>query len=163
MEGRIKTLKEQIGKTATDANIKILINPNVPLDQEKYKLIHNIYLKYKSEKKNFNSLKMNGYEMFKTMDQYSSYIRDEIFKVSDDISEIVNICVDITYRAHPSDPKTFLWNVLGKELISNIAENRQDDIQIPNIDCCGDIDYLGQKYKMKSIKLEEVFYVEDYI
>ena len=155
MERKIKLMKTSLNKTISNEQILLLKNKNIVTDSIKYKKLYDLYKKYKSEKRNFAKIKdLDDNYKFKTIEQFNKYIRQEANYISSNGSELANMAVDICYITHKNDNKTFLWNVFGEDLLENLYLNKQENIYVPFIDKNGDIEYLGNYYKMKKIKVE---------
>ena len=148
-------MKTSLNKTISNEQILLLKNKNIVTDSIKYKKLYDLYKKYKSEKRNFAKIKdLDDNYKFKTIEQFNKYIRQEANYISSNGSELANMAVDICYITHKNDNKTFLWNVFGEDLLENLYLNKQENIYVPFIDKNGDIEYLGNYYKMKKIKVE---------
>lgn len=165
LEKEIKEIKGNIVRKPEEKLIKLLKNNDIPLDSEKLKRMYDIYKVYKSERRNIASFKnSNGEEIYKTLEQYGKHIRKLAHQISTDNQELANLAVVICYEVHPSDSKTFAWNVFGEGIIENVRTNCQEKIFVPQIDQAGDIEYLGKKYSMKELKIfREEEYLNDYL
>lgn len=163
MEKNIDQFKIELKYEITDDIILLLKNKKTKTDPIKYKQLYDLYKKYKSEKRNFSKIKnLDDDIKFRSIDQFNKYIRQEANYISSNGSELANMAVDICYITHPNDNKNFLWNVFGDDLLENIYLNRQDDISVPFLDENGDIEYLGNKYKMKKINIDDLYDNEDF-
>lgn len=148
MENQIHLLKTNIKTKPDEKIISILKNPDIPIDKDKLKSLYDIYKKYKSEKRNFANIRdERGEEKYKTLEQYCKSLRLESIKISSNIMELANLAVTICYELHPSDNKSFAWQVFGEGVLKNIELNRQEIITIPFLCKDGDIIYLDSKYK----------------
>jgi hypothetical protein len=162
MENKIKLLKENMSNKASEHIIMLIKNKDMSLNKSKLKKLYDIYKKYKSGRQNFSGIRdENGEEKFKTLEQYNKYIRQESSNVSNDISELANLAVTICYEIHPSDNKSFAWNVFSEGIIDNIRKNKQDTIKVPFYDNKGDIEYLGNFYTEREVLAGDEFY--DYL
>jgi len=156
MEENVQEIKAESKslKPADNTFISILKNSNIPIDKNKLKLVYNIYKKYRSEKRNFNKIKnSSGEEMYRTLEQYDKYIRQECFKISSSIQELAQLAVIICYELHPSDSKSFAWSVFGDGIIENIELNRQEVSLVPFLDEKGNIRYLGKNYSLYPVEI----------
>lgn len=161
LEKNIKEIKDDFSGIASEENIKILKNLNIPVDADKLKLVDTLFRIYKSEKRNFASMKnSNGEELYKTLEQYNKHIRQEAFKISSDIQELANLSIILTYEAYPSDSKSFVWNVFSEGILKNIEMNRQEQLYIPFLDTEGSIEFLGKRYSNHHIEIGQI--EEDY-
>jgi len=156
MEKSIKEIKIKDMEKLPDDQILLLKNKKIETDPIKIKLLYNLYKKYKSEKKNINkkNREYNDYS-YESVDQFNKHFRVLANEISTNGSELANMAVDICYIIHPKDNKSFLWNVFGEDLLDNIYLNRQEEIKAPFLSQNGKINYLGNKYEMKKIKIEE--------
>ena len=88
------------------------------------------------------------------MEQYDKAIRNEAYNgISSNIQELANLALTICYEIHPSDNKSFAWNVFGEGIVENVRKNRQNKVLVPCLDNHGDIEYLGEKYSMIEISV----------
>ena len=71
------------------------------------------------------------------------------------IDILTNIYVDYFYKILPKSNKDILWKYFGKNIVKNILENSKDPIMFPLKDENGEIEYLGQTYSLKEIKINE--------
>ena len=156
MFNSIKEIKSENYKKPNEENILILKNNEIQTDKDKLKKLYDLYKEYKKEKKNINKKNKQHYDYdYETIEQFNSYFRNLANNISSNGSELVNLAVDICYTIHPLDNKSFLWNVFGDDLINNIIMNKQNKIEIPFLDIRGDINYLGNKYKMKEVEITD--------
>lgn len=162
MEDKVKELKENTTNRTPDNIVAILKNNKIAIDKEKLKRLYDLYKRYKNGKQNFSGIKdENGEERYKTLEQYNKSIRMEALTISNDISELANLAVTICYEVHPSDNKSFVWNVFFEGLVDNIGMNRKEILKVPFVDKQGDFDYLGNKYTIREINAGDEFY--DYL
>lgn len=154
IESKIKQLKISLYNKPTEEIILILKNKNIITDKKKYKKLYDLYKIYKSGKRNFSNID-SGSESFKfrTIEQYNKYIRLKASEISSNGSELANMAVDICYVIHPTDNKNFVWQIFGDEIIENIILNKQEFCSVPFRDKGGTIDYLGDKYSMFNIEI----------
>jgi hypothetical protein len=162
MEKEIKELKIKKTNIIFDST-KILQDKSIPVDKEKLKQLYSIFKRYKSEKRYFAKLRdENGEERYKTIEQYNKFIREECYKVSSNLAELTNLAVDICYIIHPSDNKSFVWNIFGDGIIDNVMTNKQENLFIPMQDNSGNIEFLGKKYSRKEFILENYEDIDAY-
>jgi len=155
MQRKTKELRAKSRKNISKDTIKILIDADIELDENKLEKLEILYKKYKSGKKNLVFSKLNGRKNhYKTLDQYSNAIRKEAYEISVDICELANLAAEICYRIYPSDNKSFAWYVFGEGMLENIKKNRQKKIMAPFFEPKGNIEYLVNKYAMQGIKVE---------
>jgi hypothetical protein len=161
MEENIKLLKDRIKINTTSDNIKILKDPDIEESKEVVKEVYALYKKYKTEKRNFMEVREDSESSKrKTVEQFNKYIRQEAYKISSDGNLLANIAIDICYTLHPSDNKSFVWNVFGNEVVENIMKNKQEHCLVPFEDKNGEIEYLGNYYSMVEIYPQKENYYE---
>ena len=159
MESKVKELKDDLNSGNIQNIIKIIKNNSIPTNKIKLKKMEDLYRKYKEEKANFREIKnADGTNIFKTIEQFNKFIRQEANSISSDASELANLAVDICYSAHEKDNKQFVWYIFGNDIIDNIYNNRQDICFIPAEDPNGDIIFLENKYSLQEIS----FKVDDF-
>ena len=162
METNIREIRSGVATKPTKENVLLLKDISIPLDKEKLKRLYDVYKRYKSEKRNFAHIKgNNGEDLFKTIEQYHKFIRQQCFIISSNICELANLAVVICYEAHPSDSKSFAWGVFGEGLIMNIEKNKQAHSFLPKKDKNGDIQYLGNRYSLLEIATEKEIETEE--
>lgn len=164
LEKEIKIINCNLKNLKTNKNIKILKNNSIPSDADKIKKMENLYKKYRGEKLNFREIRnSDGKNLFKTIDQFNRFIRQEANAISSNSSELANLAVDICYVAHESDNKQFAWFVFGDDIVKNIYENRQEKCYIPKENLNGNIEFLGNKYSLQELDFTvEEFIYEDF-
>jgi hypothetical protein len=162
MQGEIKEIKGLGRSRSKEFNAKILKDRNFEIDKDKLDKLYVLYKKYKSGRRNFDSIKdIDGERRFKTIEQYCKYIRQEALLISSNIKELASLAVVICYELHPNDNKSFAWLVFGDGIIENIKANKQKDIEIPFLDENGSISYLGKKYSKRKIYITDN-YIDDW-
>ena len=156
MQSKIKEIKKNsFHKTSIDI-VRKLKGKYLKIDKIKYKKLYNIYMQYKSGKRNFSNIRNeNGEERFKTLESWNKYIRQEALKISSDICELASLAVTLCYETYKSDNKSFCWSVFYEGLLENIKYNKQVKIMFPFSNNNGDIEYLGEKYLLEEIGIEE--------
>ena len=161
MEKRVKPLTNFPYSNIDEETVSLLKNHDVEIDPEKVKLVFDLYTKYKKGKQNLVSFKDDrGESRFKTIEQYSSFIRQEAYQISTDITELATLGVVICYEARRSDSKSFVWDVFGEGLLENIRRNSEDvKKEVPFLDPNGEIEYLGNRYTLKEVQIKD----DDYI
>jgi hypothetical protein len=158
MEKSVKQLKEGMNKNAPEYIVDLLQNKYVKTNKNNIKLLYDLYLEYKKEKRNFATIvDDSGTNKYKTIEQYHKHIRQKAYSIINNGAELANIAVDICYKIHPNDNKSFAWNVFGKEIVDNIKENRQDNCFMLKDDKYGEIEFLGGRYSRVEIDFGEEY------
>ena len=63
--------------------------------------------------------------------------------------------MDYFYEDNPKSNKEILWTNFGRKICENIKQNSPDEIWFPLPNQNGEIKYLGTKYKVQKVKLDE--------
>lgn len=139
-----------------DFNYKIMINPNIAHDHKKLKQIEEIYLDYCKE---MRQIKLDEKEIRTTnkyfcinWEYYYDIYRNKCLTICDDICELANLAVLICYERYPKKSKKFIWQIAGNGIVQNLS---QTDLKLPLEDTEGKYEYLGRKYKLINVKMEE--------
>ena len=139
---------------------------------ENYDLYKNNGVYYSSKQKELVLAGLREYNAQKTKEKQNASetqetAREEDFKLKtisleeiclsyvSNIDIIVNILVDYFYEDNPKSNKEILWSNFGKEICENIRQNSSNEIYFPLVDKNGEIEYLGERYKMQRVKLNE--------
>jgi len=163
MQSKVKEIRQGVRRKNTESTVKLLKSKDFEVDKDKLDKLYAVYKKYKSGKRNFDSIDADSGEVrFKTLEQYCKYIKQEALKITPNLEELASLAVVICYELHPSDNKSFAWLVFGEGLIENIKANKQEDIQIPFLDKDGAINYLDKKYSKKKIYIANEYNEEFY-
>jgi len=80
---------------------------------------------------------------------------NEFLLICGQIDIVVNCLVDFYYINNTKMNKDFLWKIFGKYIYKNIKNNTESKILFPVKDDNGDLTYLGYKYKLQEIKMNE--------
>lgn len=152
-------------RTYKDFDWTIMVNENIPHNDETFYQIEQIYLEFSK------LMAEMGKEaaMFRKYDEYKEELKDWIDKktakdfvfnwnyyyelyrrrcrqVCPDIQELANYAVKLCYEKYPARNKKFMWQVAGDGIVKNIVAV---DICLPVKDENGDRCYLGKRYSMK--------------
>ena len=157
MESKVKTLREDMRYDILSENTSLLKSLDQRTDKELFKNLYLVYKKYKSEKKTFLEVKDTGDgSRKKTLDQFDKYIRLQCLDISNDTHLLADMAVDICYVLHPSDNKSFLWNIFGEEVVDNLI-SKSDVYVYPHKDDCGSVKYLWNSYSLKTVKIDKEY------
>ena len=156
---------------SVDFEIKDKIKTNESFDN--YALYKNLGVAYSTKQQQLALKALQEYKQLKSKEQISKnynnlYLdnREEINVNSVDLEDIAlqyinnidiltNIYVDYFYEVCPKSNKDILWKYFGKNIVKNILENTNEPIMFPLRDENGQIEYLGQTYSLKEIKINE--------
>ena len=106
--------------------------------------------------KEINSLNKISLETEHDMDVLRDKdIISEFLKVCGQIDIVVNCLIDYYYIYNVKLNKDFLWKIFGKYIYRNIRDNTKSKILFPIQDDEGNLEYLGYKYKLQEVKIDE--------
>lgn len=153
MEEQAKEIKSNAGKV--DFDLSVLIDPEVPLDKSKILSMENLYKQYKSHKQNMHKNKTNNEsDDFKTLDQCIKHFKQRAYEeISSNAYELACLAIYVCYVSNPGNSKDFVWKVFGNDVVELMLKNHSGKVQIPLLDENGDLEFLGQKYKMKDVEI----------
>jgi hypothetical protein len=138
-------------KTIIKQNIfdySIYLNTEIRKDRYKQDKMKEIFKEYNSFKKN-----LRFSNEFQNSEQMITLLRNKSeFLISNNISELANIAVQITYGEGKTN--SFVWDLFSDGLFRNLLINSGGKIEIPVISENGNIEYLGKNYKMKGIRID---------
>lgn len=78
--------------------------------------------------------------------------RKDCDKVCSNEDMLCNIILDICYKKNST--KKFVWSMCGRNIIHNLLKKNDYRIQFPTIDTDGSISYGGERYSVKSQRIE---------
>ena len=142
---------------AIDFDYSFLV-PNVKVSSSRSKKIEQYYKEYSSRVKNFMSEKNNFDDEDESEDRRVSMIswfESQCYSTCTDENELLAILMKLMYKTNKS--KQFLWDMCGRLIIKNLLEDNNYNISFPVRDNRGELKYSFEKYKMKTINVEEVF------
>ncbi len=152
-----------------DFDYSIMIDENIPLNQDKMNKLEEIYLDFLKKMKELG--KQNA--LSKNYDEYKDYFGDDVSKeevmntkinwnyyydqyrmmaekICHNKKELANLAVKLCYEKHPKKNKKFMWIVAGEGIVENI---KQVDIMLPIEDRNGEYEYLGNTYKLQEVNI----------
>lgn len=146
-------------RTDQDFDYTIMINDEIPISDEVYKEIEEVYRSFCAEVKELSrELKhMNGEEEEAERKRayallYERY-RNRCYVIcGGDSSLVANVAVTLCHN-HKTWNQRFKWVVGGAGIVKNI---KQVNICLPKQDDFGELEYLGKRYTMVEIKKEDV-------
>ncbi len=92
-------------------------------------------------------------DVFSKMSEMRHEFEQECAKVCPNKSSLCDIVLDICYTKNST--KRFAWDMCGSEIIQNLLRRNGGMIAFPEIDPDGDIEYGGNKFSLRKMKLEE--------
>lgn len=76
-----------------------------------------------------------------------------LIPICSNIYEATNYIVEYVYYGEHEGSKQFLWIVLGRYIFETINENKKGKFKFPLASDDGEIEYLGETYKMEEIEI----------
>jgi hypothetical protein len=144
MVSSIKEFRLDLKKNAFDYSIYKSGRNNY--DEDLKNEIRKIIKLYNRMKENFY-LKSQNKKTFISMDSIFEFIREEIFKVSSDLSQLTDASLDICYGENKSN-YDFVWDVFGQGIIDHLRK-RNNTFSVPVPRKNGEIIFLGERYSLK--------------
>lgn len=149
MESKLKDINKKSKNCDNQKIFDKIFNHRIELDNKKLDLMIDKYKQYLD----FKKTKQLANSPYSTYEQYFKYLRNDCLeKISCNIKELANLSVYICYQLYPNKPKDFCWDVFGSGIVDNLSENKLS-VSVPHLDENGDIEYLGQRYKMDEVLL----------
>lgn len=93
-------------------------------------------------------------DSFKELTIMNEEFRRECNIICQNKDALCNIILDICYTR--SSTKRFAWNMCGSDIIHNLLSKHNNTISFPVIDNNGNITYCGERFSIKSKKLEVI-------
>lgn len=141
----------------SDFDYTVMINRSILPDENKIAAIEKIYLEFCKDMK---QLKLDEKEICLTnrdfrinWEYYYNLYRKKCLEICVKACELANISVYLCYEKYPKKSKKFIWQIAGDGIIQNLT---QQNICLPIEDIHGEHEYLGRKYNLVNIKLEEI-------
>lgn len=156
MENEAKEVKDTVKNP--DFDYRIYINPDLPIDENKLHKMSILFDKYKAFQRNSHDKPENieSEDEFLTKDEYIKTLEREAYSISNNLSELTNLLVELCYGRHGENSKEFCWKMFGAEgIVYNLNERCNGFIQVPVIDENGIHEYLGKKYSLTNVVLGE--------
>ena len=170
MEASVKEIKLKFPSKIYEPVVKLMKDNRIPFDTDKFKLVEQLFRKYRSERAKFNKISfaksgaIGGIELkYRTIEQYNKAIRAEALEICPDLGELTNYAVAICYELYPNDTKNFAWAVFGEQIVENIKNNKilsgDPTFEVPILTydegAEGNIKFMGQEYRIVLANIEE--------
>ena len=158
-----KKIEKNFGRKRSDIksfDYSILKSPKITYSKKTYNDILELYEEYKSAVTSHEQRELIEFE--NEEDEVTDSKKREIFKErfeyealkicsSKDI--LCNIVVDMVYSTDNS--KQFAWDIAGETIISNLKIRSNSIINYVELDPEGDVFFAGERFTVKTIKMEE--------
>ncbi len=120
-----------------------------------YKSIERIYLDYTDKVQKFQQIvkreRIKDEDANEERKSFVTVFREECTRTCPNERKLANILLDLCYSTNRS--KQFAWDICGNVFINNLLEKNNYMINYPEEYEDGDIEYNGNKFKMKSKQL----------
>ena len=146
-------------RSIVDFKYEIMIDRSIPFDEDKFNMIEPIFLDYTKKQakllKDYNRALVRAANENDKTDEYVDAInwtaffnlyRRKCLDICFDVCELANYAVMLCYEKYPKSKKSFLWNIAGEGVVSNIKQTEQ---YFPMRDPNGEYTYLGKRYRME--------------
>ena len=154
--------KVRYRRTDKTFDYSIMIDKDIPFDQDKFDAIEKIYLEFCSETAELLKLykmtkqwskyegqlkgvmtKQEAAEYEINWDSYYGKYRSRCQAVCPDTKELANYAVVLCYQKYPARGKKFMWRMAPGGIVENI---KQESFALPSLDDSGEYEYLGKRY-----------------
>lgn len=151
MQESLKGIKSMSNFKNEEIIFEKIYNKKIFLDLNLLSLMKDKYYEY-CEFKRSKQLQNSD---FSTYEQYYKNLRNECLeKISSDLQELANLAVYVCYKLFPKKPKDFCWDVFGVGIVQNLEEGKEK-VSVPCLCADGEIEYLGERYKMMPVDLKK--------
>lgn len=156
MESEVKEIKAARTDLKDEEGIfDILYDGTVPTDLSLVEKMVAQYSDYNDfcREHQLEDSEFNSYDQF-----YARVRRDCLENISNNIQECANLAVYVCYKLNSTKSKDFCWNCFGEGIYQNLKQKAVAnglDVRIPQRADDGSISYLGKKYSMQSVNLED--------
>lgn len=158
MENAVKEIK--LDSKTMSFDYHIYMNSDIPVSEYKLHKMSVLLEKWRAFQRNSHDklseeITNDDGEIY-SKDEYIKVLERESYYISNNLSELSNILVELCYGRHGENSKEFCWKMFGGEgIIKNLLERCRGFVQIPLVDSSGTYDYLGKKYTLTNIVLED--------
>lgn len=99
-----------------------------------------------------DSERIDKYDSASEIAVINEEFRKECDKLCSNADMLCDIILDICYKR--SSTKKFAWSMCGSNIIHNLLERNNHSISFPVIDAAGDIDCCGDRFSVKTKRIE---------
>lgn len=127
------------------------------ISKKLYKSVLNEYKNLKSKRVDYFFSDENmedSSDLGVKVDGDTEFFRDRFLSLSNDVYEILDCLIYVYYVEYPKSNKHMLWNMFGKQIFDNVRDKTKT-LRMPVLDEDGDLEYLGNKFKIKEVILDE--------
>lgn len=134
-----------------------ILKSGTPYSHAQYHAILALYESYNKRLRNYaifaNYERIDDCDAFAHMQQMRSDFLKECTKVCQNRFVLCDIVLDICYQRNAT--KRFAWEMCGEEIIQNLLQRKKGMLSYPELDEQGDVMFGGNRFSIKTIRLEE--------
>ncbi|MCA1021625.1 RNA dependent RNA polymerase [Halobacillus litoralis] len=140
---------------------KLMSNDIKDINQVLYQDVVSIYNQYKKTVSQKSSLtgkpNKGGFddETYSSILYHYQQFEKDLFQITSDIRTIVDCLIWLFYIESPRSNKDVLWSIFGEYIYENVL-SKINEYHIPVNDPNGEIEYLGSKYSLKRVGVNNV-------
>ena len=140
----------------TDFDVNLIKIDNVEYTQEEREKVEAIYKFYcQTVSEYMQQMKSDNIDTSQRqldLQKYKQIFKSDCETACPDVNKLCNILIDVCYTNR--NKKQFVWDVCGDTIIKNMLTKYNNKISFPIRDSVGNIDYRGERFKMKTITIE---------
>mgnify|MGYP001277006435 CR=1 FL=1 len=156
MESEVAEIKGAVKNP--DFDYHIYMNSDFPIDEDKLHKMSILFDKYTALQRNRYD-KPDNFESddeLPAKDEYIKILEREAYSISNNLSELTNLLVELCYGRHGENSKEFCWKMFGADgIVNNLYKNCNGFIQVPVMNENGTHKYLGKNYSLTNVVLGE--------
>ena len=163
-------------RTFAEFDYSIMIDADVKYSDETALAVEAVYLEFGRETRKLH-LEQSRIQKFQDADVKERFTRFEaknyradwkkhydLYRAKcreacPDEKALANILVKLGYEKYPKRDKKFMWNMVGDGIVANIKQ--VEKLVLPKRDSNGKLEYLGRRYSMVEIGVNELEVEED--
>ena len=160
MENELKEIKLSKSHTPTDVLDMMYSIRGREFEKQHIDLMNKFYFEYKNVRKELKTKEFFNLDgetniAIPNISMYCSVLRKSISeKIKADIDYVTDLALYVCYEIFPSRTKSFVWDLFGNQIIRNLKKHKQSHIAIPVLDDSGEIEYLGNHYRLQEINVD---------
>jgi hypothetical protein len=151
----IEKKKEQIDsfKNINDFDYNILMSGlyDITTDSQHYKEMCLLIKNFADDKKLLRNKAILDSHDFDNVNQIYKKYRNALYEVSTDLRYLTDLAVRICYTLNKE--KDFVWEICTNGILQNLYRS---PVKVPKKDKQGDIEYLGEKYLLEEVEIDEI-------
>lgn len=150
LEQEFKDVSVHVRKSEFD---KSILMTDKKINKKLKEQIEEVYNKYKDNVYQFmsSSSKLSKEDKKSSRITFVDSFIEEVHSICNNDEDICNILVDMLYDSTSS--KQFVWDVCGEYIVEKLLKDNGYKINYPIYDEKGNIEWNGNRYSMKSVKV----------